>query len=703
MESMSKLPIDLHSLSAQMILSYVALALVTAALAGLPALWLIGLQLDQQAWAQVQQGAVASQALYEAQESELIGLARLTAQRPTLRELLRAQDWEPLGRYLWTLQEGAAVDALLLCDVQGEVVAQAGEAARPGLCTLPITKGPQMLTDGEGLMAWFLASQPLAGEPLAEADSVVLGRVLDDTFAAEMRAQTGLEHTLLADGQVVAASWSERRQPSTAERRPLSRGERDARRAVLQANGDTYYASYVALDGSGLLAEVALNVNQIMSAKRRLVWTLVISIVAVGGLASVVAGLLARRIGRPLASLAASAGAMSLEDLETPLAVEPGVREVALVAQALESARSDLKQALAELLAEKAWTDQLLEAIVEGIVTLNRKGQITYFSRGAERITGWARGEVLGQSCDLVFGTQEPGIPFSQQLPPPGQRRKVAVELRHGRHAVLALTGARLAPPEGGSARVALVFRDVSEEEAMHQLLAHFLANVAHEFRTPLSALAASVELLLDQAPDLSPAELAELLASLHLGVLGLQTLIDNLLEGASIEAGHFRVHPRPWNLGEIIADAVKTMQPLLDRREQRLVVELPAAIPVVQADPRRTVQVLVNLLSNASKYGPDRAEIEISATMHGDGVRVAVADTGPGIPAQQRQDLFRRFRYPASQDQGVQVGVGLGLSVVRAIVEAHGGQVGVEDREGGGSAFWFTLPGAGQASGGEG
>jgi signal transduction histidine kinase len=223
--------------------------------------------------------------------------------------------------------------------------------------------------------------------------------------------------------------------------------------------------------------------------------------------------------------------------------------------------------------------------------------------------------------------------------------------------------------------------------------MGHFLANVAHEFRTPLSALAASVELLLDQAPDLSSAELQELLPSLHLGILGLQTLVDNLVEGASIEAGRFRVSARPANLGKIIAEALQTMQPLLDKHSQRLVVELPAVIPVVRADSRRTVQVLVNLLSNASKYGPDDAEITIGVTVSEDWARVTVADRGPGVPPEHRNDLFRRFVHPDSVGDRTQYGVGLGLSVVKAVIEASGGQVGVEDRPGGGSTFWFTLP----------
>jgi len=256
----------------------------------------------------------------------------------------------------------------------------------------------------------------------------------------------------------------------------------------------------------------------------------------------------------------------------------------------------------------------------------------------------------------------------------------------------LSITRAELSPAGAGSGEVALVFRDVSETETIRRLLGYFLANVTHEFRTPLSALAASIELLMDQAPDLTQAEMDELLKSLHLGVLGLQTLVDNLLESASIEAGHFRVSPRPYDLEAIVIDAVGTMQPLLDKYEQQLYVDLPGDLPEVMADPRRVAQVLVNLLSNASKYGPSDAEIILSARQEGPSVRVEVADRGPGISSLHRELLFRRFEYP-EVDTPSKVGAGLGLSVVKTIIEAHGGQAGVENRLGGGSIFWFTLP----------
>jgi PAS domain S-box-containing protein len=531
-----------------------------------------------------------------------------------------------------------------------------------------------------------------------------------------MRTQTGLEYTLLVDGQPVATSFAGGvTRWATAPRQPVRSAASDGvTRGTFDLDGHPYYFARFSLSKPGLEAEVALAVGDIVATQHRLAWTLTFSSLAIVAMGSVLGAFLAQRISRPLARLAEAAAALSkgdsstarssssraepgsrgrTETLVSPVAVETHVREIALVAQALEGARVDLQRTLTDLRQEKAWTDHLLEAIVEGIVTLDHRGRITFFSQGAERITGWSRDQVLNRSCDEIFRPAETDEPFSQFIPAPGGRHKITLELVNGCQATLAVTGARLVPPEAGDARVALVFRDVSEEEMVHRLLGHFLANVAHEFRTPLSALAASIELLLDQAPDLSTAELQELLISLHLGILGLQTLVDNLLESASIEAGRFRISPRPSDLGEIIAEATRTMQPLLDKYGQRLMVELPVAIPVVQADPRRTVQVLVNLLSNASRYGPAEAEIAVGATLREGWVRVTVADRGLGVPPEYRNDLFRRFVHPGPGDDKAQYGAGLGLSVVKAIVEAHGGQVNSEDRPGGGSVFWFTLP----------
>ena len=692
-----------YSLPVQMVISFVALVILTAAAVGLPAIWLIHGQMERQARALVDQAGSTTRALYAAERSDLTNLALLTAQRPTLLQLIEQvfEQGTPaeLESYLHILQTGAGLDLILICAADGQPVAQSTQVPTllpdplAGFCGRGVSTQFYLDRTGPAPQAWLLASQPVPSERVKT--EVIAGQLLDQAFAAEMRDRTGLEQTLLVDGQLLVSSfptpdraWQAMSQPQPGSAR--SGGDPLHSRFTL---GETpYYSLRSLLDDSGLENVISLSLADLAATQRRLTTLIAASILGVAVVGSAFGVLRARRISRPLSALRSAAKALRKGDLRTPIAVKTQVREVAQVAYALEDARLALHHSLGELRQEKAWTDHLLESVVEGILTLDQHGRITFFSPGAERITGWSQEQVIGRSCDEVFRPAEGDEKFTQLLPPPGGGRKIALVLRSGRQATLAITGARLAPPEAIQARVALVLRDVSDEEAVRRLLGDFLANISHEFRTPLSALAASIELLLDQLPDLNPDELHELLDSVRLGVFSLQTLIDNLLEGASIETGRFRVSPRPCDLGEIVGEAAQVMQPLLEKYGQRLSITLPDSIPPIQADPRRTAQVLVNLLSNAIKWGPPGGEIAVSVSQKGPEVQVEIADQGPGIPPERQAGIFRRFVHIDAGSGRAEYGAGLGLSVVKAIVEAQGGRVGVANRPEGGAVFWFTL-----------
>lgn len=678
---------DFHSLPAQMAASFVALVLLTSTAAGLPAIWLTRRALEQQAWERVHQGELTTRALYADRQAEIEGLVTLTAQRPKLWELLAENDADALAVYLETLRRGAELDVLRLCDAAAQAAAASADLC--ALATAEPTPTQAVWAAGE---VWLAATYPLD-----TGRAVLAARRVDRAFAATLRAETGLEHTFTLDGRPVASSLPE----------PLPLAVTGA----INVAGVPYYVLWIDLDGgladangwqdaNGLQDAIALDVRNIAATQQRLVGLLgggILSVVVIGSWLGL---RLARRMGAPLLALVELAETLERDDRE--LSGVQHAREIALVARALQTARGDVGRALAALSQEKAWADHLLEAIVEGIATLDAEGRITFFSPGAERITGWQREEAVGQACAHVFSAQDPAHDFAAQIPPPGGRSKVPVLLRDGRAAVLAVTRAELLPPGDDATRVALVFRDVSEEESLHRLVGHFLANITHEFRTPLAALAASVELLRDQAPTLSPAELRELLNSVHLSVLDLQTLVDNLLESASIEAGRFHVFARPCRLRDIIVEARHVIQPLLDKHGQQVTFSVPEALPPVRADFRRTVQVLVNLLDNASKYGTEGGRITLVVEFRAPWVRVAVTDDGTGIPLELRRNLFRRFSRLEAARESRQAGAGLGLSVVKAIVEAQGGEVGVQNASvGGGTCLWFTLEVADESSGG--
>jgi signal transduction histidine kinase len=249
------------------------------------------------------------------------------------------------------------------------------------------------------------------------------------------------------------------------------------------------------------------------------------------------------------------------------------------------------------------------------------------------------------------------------------------------------------------------VLRDETETEATRRLRDTVLANISHEFKTPLAAQLASIELLRDRLPELDTGgaggvdgmgEAAGLVGSLERGTLRLTQLIDNLLESVRIEAGEAGIRRRPVALDAVVEQAVELMTPLLGQRRQRLAVELPYPLPEIVGDAPRLAQVFVNLLANANKFAPEGSTLAIRGAVEPERIVLWVEDEGPGLPAGAAGAggaLFERFVRSAGEEPG-ESGMGLGLWIVKSIVERHGGSVEAESRrEGPGTRVRVLLP----------
>jgi PAS domain S-box-containing protein len=684
-----------HSLSVRLIITFGAIVLATTVLAGAPAYWIVRTQLQQQAWERVTDGGRVTETLLQAEQNRLHDLAVLTAQRPTLRDTLENGPTGNLPAYLRTLQSSVEIDLLVVYDGDGTPLA----ASTDDTGWLPPHDAGDnylIIPDPEPALV-MAASQPIRGDRAGELLGYVTAVVaLDDAFVERVARSTGLEQAIVVEGQRVANSLPDADGDLTYEPAPV--GETGGfTYAVLKLPGSQYYSVRFPIhdaDGATIAyGETILPVHRLASARTRALLTLLLSTLLVALIGAALGAVYARRIATPLERLTAAAQNISAGDLETPIPVPQEPAEVATLAAALEESRASTYHALRALAHSNEWSETLIRSIVEGIVTFDEEYRVDFLNEGAERITGWTQAEAHRQPLDDLFVLADGSAPFSAELPLPGRKRQINVLDRRGQSMVLAVTGARLAPPSGGGAQSAIVLRDITEEQAVQNLRSYFLTNISHEFRTPLSALKASVELLLDEFDTLSPANLRELLNSLNRSVTGLQTLIDNLLESARIEAGRFRIRRCRMDLTESVGDAIHMTAPLLDRRHQRLTVSLPVQLPPVDADPTRLTQVVVNLLSNASKYSPVGAEVGLTVEQVDKAVlRVSVSDEGPGIQPEQHTTLFQRF-VRLDADNGRRYGVGLGLWVVKAIVEEHSGEVGVDQRPGGGSIFWFTIP----------
>ncbi len=346
---------------------------------------------------------------------------------------------------------------------------------------------------------------------------------------------------------------------------------------------------------------------------------------------------------------------------------------------------------MSDLLKETNGAETLIQSIPAGIIAIEATGTIVSFNRAAERITGWPAQEALGAQIDDVLRLSTGKL--LEQLPDITPGMPINAIHGDGQGVTLSITSAAMEARDGGAPLTLLMIRDVTSEDAAQRLRSYFLANISHEFRTPLSALKASVELLLEGINTFTVDETLQLARSIHFSVTSLQTLVDNLLESVSIEAGRFKIRRRATDLAVLVDEAGTLMKPLLERRNQMLVMHLPKHLPRANVDPVRLTQVLVNLLSNASKYGPTDEPIELTVETQADQVlKVSVSDRGSGIPAADQHNLFHRFVRLDDKDN-TQYGVGLGLAVVKTIVESHGGAVGLDKRAGGGSVFWFTIP----------
>jgi signal transduction histidine kinase len=222
-----------------------------------------------------------------------------------------------------------------------------------------------------------------------------------------------------------------------------------------------------------------------------------------------------------------------------------------------------------------------------------------------------------------------------------------------------------------------------------------FLSMVSHELRTPLTSILGFTDVLARRQEGASKERNTKHLEVMRRNGEHLNSLIGELLEISHIQSGRFEVVKEGFDLAELVEEVAQSAVALLAPRSQRLQVNMRARGAELHGDRKRVMQALMNLLSNASKYSPVGSKITLTVEQRGDSVRMSVGDEGNGIPEEDRQKLFQRFYRRDDEVTRSQSGLGLGLSIVKAIVEAHYGKVDVDSVVGQGTVMTITLPGA--------
>ena len=231
----------------------------------------------------------------------------------------------------------------------------------------------------------------------------------------------------------------------------------------------------------------------------------------------------------------------------------------------------------------------------------------------------------------------------------------------------------------------------VEEQAQQEALRANLLRAISHDLRTPLTAISGNAGILMENASVLDAAKRRQLYTSIYDDSMWLANLVENLLSVSRIENGTIRLKMEPELLEEVFQEALTH----LDRKakEHTITVELPDDMLMAKMDARLIVQVVINIVNNAIKYTPPGSHVQVSARKRGESVEVRIADDGPGISDEAKAKLFDMF-YTANNARGDgRRGLGLGLSLCRSIVQAHGGSITVEDNYPKGAIFSFTLP----------
>jgi two-component system phosphate regulon sensor histidine kinase PhoR len=509
-------------------------------------------------------------------------------------------------------------------------------------------------------------------------------------------ASSGVRISIIAaDGRVLADSQSETATMENHAERPevlaaLRSGEgRDSRRSVTTDAQLLYYAVREDLPGgTPVVLRLALPMagfsGQLWNFRRNLwLWSLLIYLCA-GAIAMIMSRGYTGRIER----LREFSRRVAEGDFR-PLAPDGAADSLEALGASLNQTASRLDRTIRTLTEERNLSAAILGSMVEGVAVVNAGERLAFANPGFASILGLDIPPVAGSSLlEVVRQTELIGAVRRVLAGEP----RVEAEIVTGtlRQHYFAATVASVRAGETSGA--VIVLHDITDLRKLERVRRDFVANVSHEFRTPLTAIQGFAETLIGGAID-DPQNRGRFLAIILEHSRRLARLTEDLLRLSQMDAEQLELEIRAVSVPQLIESCYETAQRRAGEKGLTLSLNLPSQIPDVLADNRRLQEVLQNLLDNAIQYTLPGGKIVLSAETRGDDVIFTVADTGIGIPQADQPRIFERFYrvdVARSREAG---GTGLGLSISKHLVEAQGGRIWVESEVGVGSKFHFSIP----------
>ena len=606
---------------------------------------------------------------------ESLTAARILGERPTLQRLLRESSLESVLTYLIRNCEGAVVEACAIVQNGQVVTMTTSEIDWQRVLDAAAEQGERFLVTG----ATENTTVGGAMAPVVDSDgfAVVTVRRLDAMFAERLSARAGL-----AIGIIDYNSFQRGEGPLAVVHSDALL--RDEPIAAYVEELDAYVSSLAVAAATGeivALLQATLPAEDIAAPVDAIVWRMLLWAVAIAGFAAVGAVFLGRYWISAIERLTEAAQRLGSGDLTTSFSAGGG-KELTTLGNTMEQMRRNLVELTSELRRREAEAQVVLGGIIEGVYAVDAQRRIRFLNPQAERLLKVSAATAIGAFCGDVLKPQrdrDGRRPCEHACPILEARREGsarAVErIVPVDDDVRRVVIASAAPADTGGLQVQ-VLRDETELEAVRRTRDSVLANISHEFRTPLAAQLASIELLQDGVGTMQPDAQRQLVGSLQRGTQRLAWLIDNLLESVRIDAGQLGIRHQDVTFDDVVVAARELIDPLIEQRGQRIAAELDVNTPVIRGDQQRLTQVLVNLLANASKFSPADGTIRIGSRANGAGLEFWVEDEGAGPSDPDDTGLFEQFHRSGGEKDPDESGLGVGLYIVRSIVERHGGTV---------------------------
>jgi PAS domain S-box-containing protein len=338
---------------------------------------------------------------------------------------------------------------------------------------------------------------------------------------------------------------------------------------------------------------------------------------------------------------------------------------------------------------EKLRYEALLNNIGEGLVVTDKSGQITTFNRAAELLLGWKEHETLGKSLHDVLTI---GYNRSQEL---GSQPSLYFVRKDKTSFPVALSATSYIQDKEVLGTITL-FRDITTEQNIDKMKNEFISLASHQLRTPLAAIKWNIEMLINGDGGKLLPEQMEYADSVYSSTKRMIDLVNALLNVSRIESGRIIVEPTPTEIQKLVEEVLEEVKIRFAEKQQKMNLTTQGTLPLINLDPRLIRQAYVNFLTNAAKYTPEKGEITITISQKDNDILSEIRDNGYGIPEKEQKKVFDKFYRGENIVSKGTDGTGLGLYLIKTIIELSQGKVWYKSQEGKGTTFWFTLPIAG-------